>query len=51
MLFKCHEEQALLDPFNKLQRPKCNQWLLEGELHPHLMQPQSMSVNNHTKKI
>lgn len=33
MLFKCHEEQALLNLFNKLQWPKFNQWLLERDFY------------------
>lgn len=48
MLFKCHEEQALLNLFNKLQLPKSNQWLLEGIFYSYFIQPSSISVNKET---
>lgn len=42
MLFKCHEEQALLNLFNELQSPKSDQWLREGRLN--FVQLSSISV-------
>lgn len=51
MLFKCHEEQALLNLFNKLQWPKCNQWLLERKSYWYFIQLSSISVNDDTNKM